>query len=119
MRVMIRLFLLAWLTLATPAFAQSIVDGSDKAWPSQDIASIMTVMAGRDDLTAAAQFSHVRRADGAGNDRIYCGVVSDGRAGYFMVDVHSTVSANIMWADDPTGGQAGAVFAFDCDKVKN
>ena len=116
---MIRLILFAWLAFATPAFAQSIVDGSDKAWPPEDIAAVLKALAGHPDLTGAAQFSHVRRADGAGNERTYCGVVSDGRSGFFMVDTYPTLSANVMWADDPNGDEAGAVMAFDCDKIEN
>ena len=116
---MIRLIALAWLALATPAFAQGIVDGSDKAWPPEDIALVLKGLASHADLSAGAQFSHVRRADGAGNERIYCGVVKDGRAGFFMVDTYPTLSANLMWADDPNGDEAGAVVAFDCDKVTN
>ena len=116
---MIRLVLLAWLALGAPAFAQSIVDGSDKAWPPEDIAKLMTVMAGRDDLTAGAAFSHVRQAEGAGNDRIYCGVVADGHDGFFMADLYPTLSASIMWAGAQDDEQAGAVEAFNCDKVRN
>ncbi len=116
---MIRLVLLAWLALATPAFAQSIVDGSDKAWPPEDMASLMAALGARADLSDAAQFSHVRRAAGAGNERIYCGVVTDGHSGFFMADLYPTLSANIMWEDVQNDDEAGAVASFDCDKVGN
>ena len=116
---MIRLIALAWLAFATPASAQGIVDGSDKAWPPQDIAKIMTIMADRNDLTAGAQFSHVRRAAGADNDRIYCGVVADGHAGVFMADIYAGV-AYIVWRDAANDDfSVAAVGSYECDKIEN
>ena len=116
---MIRLVLLAWLALAAPAFAQSIADGSDKAWPPDDIAKILSIMGDRNDLSAAAQFSHVRRAAGADNDRIYCGVVADGHTGVFMADVYAGI-AYIVWPDAANDVYSlAAVSAYECDKASN
>ena len=116
---MIRLIALACLMFATPALAQEITDGSGKAWPPEDIAKIMAIMGDRNDLTAGAQFTHIRRAAGADNDRIYCGVVVDMHSGVFMADIYAGV-AHIAWADAANDDYSlAAVGAYECDKITN